>query len=348
MLHKVLLPVVLLILAFGFWMSTDFKVISAGVAIFLFGMLSLEQGFNAFTGGTLERVLRRVTSNRLRSLGFGLVTTALMQSSSLVTVISISFLSAGLITLVAGIGIVFGANLGTTTGAWLIAGFGLKINIASYAMPMLVFGVVLLFQSTRRLKGIGYVLCGMGFLFLGIHYMKEGFDAFKDAIDLTRYSVTGYPGVLTYLLVGVVATVIMQSSHATLALTITALAAYQISYENALAIAIGSNVGTTITAILGSLSANEAGKRLAGAHLVFNLMSALITVLLIYELVDGVNWVADFLRIAEDDYTLKLAIFHTLFNTIGVIFMLPFIPRLAHALELLIPDQVLEVDQPKY
>ena len=136
MLRKLSLLVILLILGFGFWISEDFKVISAGVAIFLFGMLSLDEGFYAFTGGTLERILRRATSNRWKSLGFGFVITTLMQSSSLVSLIAISFLSAGLISLAAGIGIIFGANLGTTTGAWLIAGFGLKINIASYAMVL--------------------------------------------------------------------------------------------------------------------------------------------------------------------------------------------------------------------
>ena len=185
MLNKILLPSILLILAWGFWISPDFKAISAGVAIFLFGMLSLEEGFRAFTGGTLERLLRRTTSSTWKSLVFGIVSTTAMQSSSLVSVITISFLSAGLITLGAGIGIIFGANLGTTTGAWLIAGFGLKVDIAAYAMPMLAFGVILIFQSSKALKGVGYILAGLGFLFLGIAYMKDGFESFKSTIDIS-------------------------------------------------------------------------------------------------------------------------------------------------------------------
>ena len=172
-MKKILLPTILLVLAYGFWVSPNFKTIAAGIAIFLFGMLSLEQGFQAFTGGGLERLLRRTTSSTGKSVLFGIVSTTLMQSSSLVSVITISFLSAGLITLAAGIGIIFGANLGTTTGAWLIAGFGLKVNIAAYAMPMLAFGVILIFQSSRSLNGIGYILAGLGFLFLGIHFMKD-------------------------------------------------------------------------------------------------------------------------------------------------------------------------------
>lgn len=348
MLRKALLPSILLILAYGFWVSPDFKTISAGVAIFLFGMLSLEQGFNAFTGGLLERILKKATSSRVKSLGFGLISTAVMQSSSLVSVIAISFLSAGLISLAAGIGIVFGANLGTTTGAWLIAGFGLKVDIAKYAMPMLVFGIVLLFQPSKKFKGAGYILCGLGFLFLGIHYMKEGFETFKDTIDLASYSVSGYPGVLLFMLMGVFATVVMQSSHATLVLIITALAAQQISYENALGLAIGANIGTTITAILGALNANASGKRLAGAHLIFNVVTALLSVAFIFQLVHLVDWIAVNLGIADTDYTLKLAVFHTIFNLVGVLVMLPFITPLVNGLERLIPEHLPEVDQPRF
>ena len=249
MLRRILLPVIFAILAYGFWISPDLKDIAAGVAIFLFGMLFLEQGFKAFTGGTLENLLKRTTDKLWKSLSFGVITTTLMQSSSLVSVITISFLSAGLIGLAAGIGIIFGANLGTTTGAWLIAGFGLKVKISAFAMPMLVFGIILVFQSSKALKGAGYILAGLGFLFLGIHYMKEGFEAFKDTIDLSAYAIPGLRGLLIFALLGIIATVIMQSSHATLVLIITALAAGQITYENALALAIGANVGTTITAI---------------------------------------------------------------------------------------------------
>ena len=347
-MKKILLPSILLVLAYGFWVSPNFKTIAAGIAVFLFGMLSLEQGFQAFTGGTLERLLRRTTSSTGRSLLFGIVSTTLMQSSSLVSVITISFLSAGLITLTAGIGIIFGANLGTTTGAWLVAGFGLKVNIAAYAMPMLAFGIILIFQSSRSLKGIGYILAGLGFLFLGIHYMKEGFDAFKDTINLAEYAVAGYPGVLLFTLIGILATVVMQSSHATLVLTITALAAGQITYENALALAIGANVGTTITAILGAMSANEAGKRLAAAHLVFNVLTGAIAIVFIYQLVALVNGLSSMVGIAGGDYTLKLAVFHSIFNLLGIIVTLPMLNFLVVNLEKFIPEKKPEVDQPKY
>ena len=333
MLKKILLPTILAILAYGFWISPDFKVIAAGVSIFLFGMLSLEEGFKAFSGGTLEKILQKSTDKLYKSIGFGILTTTIMQSSSLVSVLTISFLGAGLIGLAQGIGIVFGANIGTTTGAWLVAGLGLKVKISAYAMPMLVFGVILIFQKAKSLKGIGYVLTGLGFLFLGIHYMKDGFEAFKETIDLASYAVTGYTGLFIFTGIGIFATVVMQSSHATLVLIITALAAGQISYENALALAIGANVGTTITAILGAMSSNIVGKQLAGAHLIFNGVTGLIAILFIQQLMYSVDTISAYVGIANDDYALKLAVFHTIFNVVGVLVMIPFINKLVIFLE---------------
>ena len=346
--QKIILPTILLVLAYGFWISPDFKEIAAGVAIFLFGMLALEEGFKAFTGGTLEKILKKTTNRLWKSISFGVVSTSIMQSSSLVSVITISFLGAGLIGLSQGIGIIFGANLGTTTGAWLVAGFGLKVKISAYAMPMLVFGVILIFQKSRHLKGVGYILAGLGFLFLGIHHMKEGFETFKSAIDLAEYAVTGYPGLFLFTLIGIFATVVMQSSHATLVLIITALAAQQISYENALALAIGANVGTTITAILGALSSNEAGKRLAGAHLIFNVITGLIAIAFIHQLLVAVDLISAYVGIAETDYTLKLAVFHTLFNLIGIVVMIPFTHHLVRFLERVIKSEPDKYAQPKY
>jgi len=347
-MKRALLPTIFLVLAYGFWISPDFKEISAGVAIFLFGMLALEEGFKAFTGGLLERLLQKTTDRVWKSLSFGIVSTTLMQSSSLVSVITISFLSAGLIGLAAGIGIIFGANLGTTTGAWLIAGFGLKVKISAYAMPMLVFGIILIFQKSKSLKGFGYILAGLGFLFLGIHHMKEGFEAFRDTIDLTAFAVSGYPGIFLFTLIGVAATVIMQSSHATLVIIITALAAQQVTYENALALAIGANIGTTITAILGAMSSNVQGKRLAAAHLIFNVVTALIAIVFIHQIGQGVNLISSWVGIADDDYTLKLAVFHSVFNTIGIVVMLPFISQLVAFLMSAMPEKAVAAAVPMY
>ena len=340
MLKQLFFPTIILLLAYGFWASSDFQVITAGVAIFLFGMVYLEQGFKVFTGGLLENILKKTTNSTMKSLGFGVIATAVLQSSSLVSVIVISFLSAGLIQLVAGVGIIFGANLGSTAGAWLVAVFGMNIKLASYAMPMLVFGLILKSHSKKVFNGMGYILLGIGFLFLGIHYMKTGFDAFTNTIDLASFAMDGYMGVLVYTLLGMIATIIMQSTNATMVLTFSALAAGQLTYDNALALAIGSNIGTTITAILGSISANAAGKRLAVAHLLFNIITAAIAIALLHPLIAVVDTLASLMGIAQDQYTLKLAIFHSVFNVIGIAVLLPFTKALVRWLETLFKDPV--------
>ena len=348
MIKKLILITILGLLLAGFWASPEFQEIAAGVAIFLFGMLMLEDGFKLFSGGILEKMLTGATRSVPRSMAFGVVSTTLMQSSSLVSVITISFLSAGLISLIGGVGIIFGTNIGTTTGAWLVAGFGLKVNISAFAMPMLAVGIVLVFQSSKYLRGIGYVLAGLGFLFLGIHYMKEGFDAFKDQFDMARFAMTGWRGLIIYTLIGMAATVVMQSSHATLVLIITALAAGQVSYENALALAIGANIGTTVTAVIAAFSANYQGKRLALAHFIFNVSTAVVALVFIAQIRDLVDWISNGVGIAPDDFSLKLAVFHTVFNVIGVGIMLPWLHRLITLLERVIKTPMPDVSQPKY
>lgn len=345
MFRKIITFAVFLVLGYGFWLSPEFKTISAGVAIFLLGMLSLEEGFKSFSGGVLESFLKKTTDKTWKSLFFGIISTTLMQSSSLVSVLTISFLSAGLIGLAQGIGIIFGANLGTTTGAWLVAGFGLKVDIAAYALPMIVFGVIMVFQkSSKHLLGAGWVLVGLGLLFLGISYMKEGFESVGGEVDLSQFAIPGFKGLLIYAGIGIAATVIMQSSHATLILTITALAAGQVSYENALALAIGSNVGTTVTAVIGAISASVSGRQLALAHLIFNLVTGTLAIVFIQQFALAVDWVSELVGIAADDYTLKFAVFHTLFNLAGVVLMLPMINGLVKFLEMIMKEKEEPVD----
>lgn len=339
----------LFVLAAVLYFNPNFKTISAGVAILLFGMIMLEEGFKVFTNGPLQNILKKATNKLYKSITTGAFITALIQSSSLVSVITISFISAGLISLSGGIGLIFGSNIGTTATAWLVAAFGLKIKISALAMPMLVFGIIFSFQKKASLKGFGNVLAGLGFFFLGIHYMKEGFDVFKQYIDLSQYAVSGFLGVIIYTGIGIVITTILQSSSATLALILTALSAGQIEYENALALAIGANVGTTITAILGSLSSNVSGKRLAGAHLVFNVVTGIVALAFIFPLARLVDNLSELLRFSSTDYTLKLAMFHTIFNVLGVIIMIPFIKPLERLLLIFFKEKVeKDIDEPKY
>ncbi len=325
MIKKSFFYIFLIVLGAILFFNPNFKTITAGVAILLFGMIMLEEGFKVFTKGPLQNILKKATDKLYKSIAAGAVVTAFIQSSSLVSVVAISFMSAGLISLSGGMGLIFGANIGTTATAWLVAAFGLKIKISALAMPMLVFGIIFSLQKKVSLRGIGNVLAGLGFFFLGIHYMKEGFDVFKEYIDLTQYAIPGFLGIIVYTGIGILITTILQSSSATLALILTALAAGQIEYENALALAIGANIGTTITAVLGSISSNVAGKRLAGAHLIFNLITGIVALAIIYPLADLVNYLSDLVGISSDDFTLKLAMFHTIFNVLGVIIMLPLI-----------------------
>ena len=345
MTRNLLLFSIFAVLGYGFWISPDFNTIAAGVAIFLLGMLSLEKGFKSFSGGVLANFLQRTTDATWKSLSFGVIATTIMQSSSLVSVLTISFLSAGLIPLAQGIGIIFGANLGTTTGAWLVAGLGLKVDIAAYALPMLVFGVIMVFQKNHKhFTAAGWALIGLGFLFLGIAYMKDGFEAVSTGLDLSQYAVPGFRGLMIYAAIGIAMTVVMQSSHATLILTITALAAGQVSYENALALAIGSNVGTTITAIIGAISASVSGRQLAVAHLFFNLVTGALAIVFISQFVVAVDWLSNLVGIAAENYTLKFAVFHTLFNLLGVVLMVPLINPMVAVLQKLLREKAEPVE----
>jgi phosphate:Na+ symporter len=269
-------------------------------------------------------LLEQATDRFYKSFSVGFVSTAILQSSSLISVITISFLSAGLISLYQGLGIIYGANLGTTTTAWLVATLGLKLKISALALPMIVFGVVLYLQSKRTLKGLGNILAGLGFFFFGIAIMKSGFDAFQGSIDMTSHNLDGVLGNLAFVLIGIVLTVILQSSSATITIILIALASNQINYVNALDLTIGANVGTTITAIIAALASNIDGKRIAVAHFLFKFLTGLVAFIFLPKLSWLVDQTADLLQINQQDFTLKLAIFHTFFNLLGVIMISPF------------------------
>lgn len=316
----------------------DLATLAAGLGLFLWGMTHLQDAIKRLSGGTLDRWLHTATLHPVRAIGVGATATALVQSSSLVTLLALSFVGAGLVTLPGAIALLFGANLGTTTGAWLIAAFGLRFDLAQFAMPLLALGLL----GSRVLKdgraAAAGVLLGIGLLFLGIDFMKLGFEAWQDGLSLDGLagdSVWHWP---LFVLFGVVATVVMQSSHATLLITLAALAGGQLPYLPALAIAIGANVGTTVTAVLGAMSAGVAARRLAGAHVVFNLTTAAVALALLVPLAWLVDELGELIGLAADAWPLKLALFHTLFNLLGIMLMLPLIPRLAARLERLFTE----------
>ena len=348
MLKRMVSPLLFLFFAWFIVANENAKTIIAGIAIFLIGMHYMENGFKLFSGGALEAILEKFTSTTPKAISTGFLATAVVQSSSLVSVIIISFLSAELIGLSSAVGVVFGSNIGTTTTAWLVSSLGLKIKIAQYALPMLIFGVIMQFSKHNTYKGLGNVLIGLGFIFLGIAYMKEGFETLKEGLNLAEYAMAGYLGIFVYIFFGAVATVVIQSSSATMAIIITALATGQIDYINALSLAIGANIGTTVTAVLGSLASNKNGKRLAVAHFIFNIITGLIAIVFIYQLKDIVDVIAPILSISESNYAMKLALFHTIFNVIGVMVVSPFIQHLVKFLETLFVKHEEGRGQPKY
>jgi phosphate:Na+ symporter len=339
----------LALLSYLLYINQDSKYIVAGVGIFIIGMHFMEEGFKLFSGGILEKVISKSTDTIPKSIGLGVVATAILQSSSLISIIVISFLSAKLISLSGAIGVVFGSNVGTTATAWIVSYFGMKIDIAAFALPMIIFGVIFRFFKQKNIQGIGNIFLGLGFVFLGIGYMKDGFEDLKQGIDLAQFSIEGYYGILIYIIIGIVATIIIQSSSATLALTITALAAGQIIYINAIAIAIGANIGTTITAVMGAMVSNANSKRMALSLLIFNSITAVVIVLIIYPFIDLVDYLAKLLGINNDDYSMKLSLFHTVFNILGLMIFSFFIPRLVLFLKkLFVEDKDSYIQKPKY
>lgn len=347
-MRSVILLLVFGVLGYLFYESSSFLGACSGIAIFLYGVMCLKNGFSNFST-FIERVLKKWANTATKSLIFGAISTMIMQSSGLVSVLAISFLSAGFITLGQGIGIIFGANVGTTIVAWVIAIAGVKFDISSVTMPLLVFGVILNLQNSKTSKAFGSILCGIGFFFLGISLVKSGFNELKDIVDIARYGqMSGILGVSLFVLIGIVLTVIMQSSNASLLVAITILAAGQMSYENALGFAIGSNIGSTVMAIIGSIGTNITGKRLAAAHLLFNSVTALVAVVFLHQMISVVRLFCDVVGIASNDYILQLTAFHTLFNIVGIALMMPFVEKMVWLLEKFIVDKEAKKYEPIY
>ena len=348
MLKSVAIPFFLILLGYVVVADENFTVILSGIAIFIIGMFFMQDGFKQLSGGILEKLLEKFTSNTLYAILTGFLSTSVVQSSTIITLIVVSFLSAELLTLVQAVGIVFGSNIGSTTTAWIVSSLGVDVKISTYAFPMLVFGVVLRFFKSNGVKGTGNVLLGLGFIFLGISYMKDGFDIMKNSIDLASYAMEGYLGIIVYILIGILITVVIQSSAATLAIVITALNADSITYVNAIALAIGANVGTTLTTILASFASNENGKRVALIHFLFNLISATFITILIFQFIDLTDFIAPFLGVSDKNYGMKLALFHTIFSVTGVILLTPAISLLVKLSEKLIQKKVSSASKPKY
>lgn len=337
-LRWVMLLLMVLGLLASFWFSEGWLQLCAGLAIFLFGMQCLEEGLRQLAGSKLEQVLGRSTSTPFKSLLFGVGGTLLLQSSTLVSLLTIAFISTGLIQLAGGIAILFGANLGATSGIWLLALAGQNLSLSPLALPLLVFGVLAGFFGAKS-KAAGRIVLGVAFIFLGIDQIKEGFASFGDGLDMTGYQEGGWRGALLFTAIGMAITVVLQSSHATLMLTLAALASGQLELGQSLAIAIGSNIGSSVTtAFVGSLGGNRSGQRLALAHVLFNITTGLLAFCLLGPLTWLVHALAEPLGLGENSL-IQLAMFHTLFNAMGVALFWPLQGRLAQLLIRWLPER---------
>ena len=338
-LRAVMLLLVVAGLIASFWFSQGWLQLCAGLAIFLFGMQCLEEGLRQLAGSKLEQILGRSTSTPFKSLLFGVGGTLLLQSSTLVSLLTIAFISTGLIQLAGGIAILFGANLGATSGIWLLAMAGQNLSLSPLALPLLVFGVLAGFFGPKS-KAAGRIVLGIAFIFLGIDQIKEGFASFGDGLDMTDYHESGLRGALLFTAIGMAVTVVLQSSHATLMLTLAALASGQLELGQSLAIAIGSNIGSSVTtAFVGSLGGNRSGQRLALAHALFNITTGVIAFILLGPLTWLVQALAEPLGLGGNSL-IQLAMFHTLFNAMGVALFWPLQAHLAQWLIRWLPERV--------
>lgn len=308
----------------------DFSIVTnalGGLALFLLAMLLMTEGLNVFAGSGLKQLLGRWTSTPLRGVFAGILVTGVVQSSSAVTVATIGFVNAGVLTLRQALGVIFGTNVGTTMTGWLVSLVGFGFKIEAFALPILTLGVMLrLGCSGKRCQGLGMALAGFG-LFPGPRLLKDATGGLAAAYGagVTQGNISGNLG--TFLLVGFVATVLTQSSSAAIAIVLTAAAAGVLTIESAAAAVIGANLGTTSTALIAVLKATSNAKRLAFGHIVFNVLTGIVALTLLPVLLWLVALLGDALDI-EGSPAAILALFHSVFNILGVAIMLPLAGRL--------------------
>ena len=323
--------------------------LAGGIGLFLLGMWLMTEGLKLASGSALRTLLESWTRAPSRGFAAGFFITALVQSSSATTVATIGFVNAGLLTLSQAIWVVIGANVGTTMTGWIVALLGIKIQMGTLAMPLIGIGMLvrLTGRTGSRASGIGQAIAGFGTFFLGIGVLQEGFANLTPLITTLRLDDAGLAGMALSLLLGAVLTVVTQSSSAAVAITLTATTMGSIPPELAAAVVIGTNIGTTSTAVFAGLSATPAAKRVATAHVLFNLLTACVALILISPLI-AASYRISGLFAGEADMPAMLAVFHTLFNLIGAMLMWPVVRRLTSFLHKLYVTPAEEIATPRH
>jgi phosphate:Na+ symporter len=313
-----------------------FKLVG-GIGLFMLGMVLLTDGLKAFAGEALRRALVRFTGTPLKAFASGALVTVVVQSSSATTVAVIGFVSAGLLTFPQAVGVVFGASLGTTGTGWIVAVLGLKISVGFYALPLVGAGAFLKLLARGRWRSFGLALAGFGLIFIGIETLQDGMRGLSVVFDLARLPSGGPVGHVLAMLIGVALTVVMQSSSAAVATTLTALHAGAVNFEQAASLVIGAAIGTTVTGALAAVGGSVSAKRTALAHVLFNLATGLIAVVLLPVFLAAIRWGQE--RAGLDAGATSLAAFHTAFIAVGVAVFLPFVHRFARFIERLLPEK---------
>lgn len=313
--------------------------IIGALGFFIYGMKVMSEGIQKAAGDKLRVILKAITSNRVTGIFTGFITTTIIQSSSATTVMIVSFVNAGLLTLRQAIGVIMGANIGTTMTAWLLVLLGFsKFSLASYSLPVLAIGVPLLFVNKNQLKSFGEFLIGFALLFMGLNALKESVEVLglqqNEAFIsfITNLGNGGYGAILLFVLIGSILTVIVQSSSAAMALTLI-FVAEGLPLEFAIAIVLGENIGTTITANLAAMIGNVHSKRAARAHLLFNVFGVLWMLIIFFPFVNWLSSITEtvmnffgFKIETEQDLNLRtLALFHTFFNVINTLILVWFV-----------------------
>jgi len=319
-----------------------------GVGLFLLGMTMMTDGLKLAVGPSLSRLLHTWTATRLRGLLFGIFATALVQSSSAVTVAAIGFVNAGLLPLGQSLWVFFGSNVGTTFTGWLVAVIGFKLKLEAAALPLIGIGIMLRISGPETRRGaIGSAIGGFGVLFLGIGFLQQAFVGGGSSLDLSVLSGYGIWSVLAFVLAGAALTVLMQASAAALAIVLTLAEAGVLPLTEAAAAVIGANIGTTATALLASIGATPNAHRAALAHVMFNLLTGVVALLSLPLLLQLIAMLRDWLELGAQP-AVSLALFHTVFNLLGVALMWPLTDRLARFLQGRFRTQEEEIGQPRY
>lgn len=310
----------------------DFLRLIGSLGLFLYGMKIMSEGLQKFAGDSLRRILTAMTTNRVTGVLTGVLITALIQSSSATTVMVVSFVNAGLLTLTQSIGVIMGANIGTTVTAWLISALGFKVDIAAFSLPLLAFGIPLLFSGKSSRKSVGEFIFGFSFLFMGLQALKANapdLGANPEMLAFVQnYADMGFFSIILFLFIGAILTMIVQASAATMAITLIMCANGWIDYQLGVALVLGENIGTTITANLAALTGNTQARRAALAHLAFNIFGVIWVLILFYPFTNAVSWfVTNVMRICDPSVAVsfKLAAFHTAFNISNTFVMIWFV-----------------------